>query len=316
MMKNKIFAIALIFLCLKNTTAFAKELTILTTIRPIYGLVKAVSGDKNQIEILVDQNQSPHEYNMKPSDIVKIKSANLIFMIDDSFEFSLASYLKKKLPKNKVIKFSQNPQIILLKNRENFELLNDNESDHSHSHDSHHHHSHDSDDYDMHFWLDPDNAQIMVKEIANTLSDADPENSKFYQANAIKFNNELKALDSKLKNIFIKHNEPFIVLHDAYQYFSKRYHLENVGVVIVNHNVTPGIKTIQELQNIIEENNVKCIFAEPQFSSRIVRKIAEETNINVGIIDAEYGEVNLKENAYIALLNNMAESMSKCFNQK
>lgn len=309
MMKNKIFAIALILLCFKNATAFAKELTILTTIRPIYGLVKAVSGDKNQIEILVDQNQSPHEYNMKPSDIIKIKSADLIFMIDDSFEFNLSSYLKKKLPKNKVIKFSQNPQIILLKNRENFELLSDDESDH------HHHHSHESDDYDMHFWLDPDNAQIMVKEIANTLSDADPENSKFYQANAIKFNNEIKTLDNKLKNIFIKHNEPFIVLHDAYQYFGKRYHLQNVGVVIINHNVTPGIRTMQELQNIIEENDVKCIFAEPQFSSRIVRKIAEETNIHVGIIDVEYGEVNLKENAYITLLNKIAENMTKCFNE-
>ncbi|MEI6187123.1 MAG: metal ABC transporter substrate-binding protein [Alphaproteobacteria bacterium] len=306
MMKNKIFTLVLIFLCFENTIAFAKELSILTTIRPIYGLVKAVSGDKNQIEILVGQNQSPHDYNIKPSDILKIKSANLIFMIGDNFELNLSSYLKKKPPQNKVIKFSQNPQIILLKNRESFDLLEDDASDH--------HHSHDLNDYDMHFWLDPDNAQVMVKEIANTLASLDPENSKFYQTNATKFNNELKTLDHKLKNMFIKHNESFIVFHDAYQYFSKHYHLQNVGAVIINHNITPGIKTMQELQNIIEENNVKCIFAEPQFSPRLVKRIAEETNIHVGIIDGEYGEINSKENAYLTMLNKIAENMSKCFN--
>ena len=71
---------------------------------------------------------------------------------------------------------------------------------------------------------------------------------------------------------------------------------------------------MQELQNIIEENNVKCIFAEPQFSPRLVKRIAEETNIHVGIIDGEYGEINSKENAYLTMLNKIAENMSKCFN--
>lgn len=305
MMKNKIFTLILIISCLKSTASFAKELNIITTIRPIYGIVKAISGDKNKIENLVGQNQSPHDYNMRPSDILKIRSADVIFMIDDNFEFNLSYYLHKNPTTNKIIRFSKNPQIILLKNRENFNLVDDEDV---------HNHSHDSNDYDMHFWLDPDNAQIMAKEVANTLSNLDPENYKFYQENCKKFNNELKTLDKKLKAMFMEHSEPFIVFHDAYQYFSKHYNLQNVGSVIINHNVTPGIKTMQELQDIIEESEAKCIFAEPQYSSNVVKKIAEMTNIYVGVIDSESGEINQKENAYLTMLDKLAKNINNCFN--
>ncbi len=311
MMKNKHAILLFTFLCLINNIALAKKLDILTTIRPLYGLVHGVSGDKNYIHVLIEQNQSPHSYNVKPSDIRKIHSANITFMVDDSFEFSLASYLEKNPLIHEVVKFSLNPQIALLRNRQEIDL-----QELTHTDQSNHSHHHDQFDYDMHFWLDPNIAQIMVKQIANKLGELDPENANYYWNNALQYNATLQKLDLKIKAMFLRSNKPFIVFHDAYQYFSNHYNLENVGVVMINHNITPGVRTLQKLQEIIKTRNAKCIFAEPQFSSNVIKKIADTTNIKVGIIDSEYGDVNIRDkNIFLDILESIANNMLECFNQ-
>jgi zinc transport system substrate-binding protein len=308
MMKNRIIISLLLIYLTSPAFSSAKELNILATTRPIYGLIEGVSGNKNKINILIDQNQSPHNYNLKPSDVVKIKSANIIFMIDNSFEFGLATYLDKNSVTAKVIKFSNNPNITLLKNRHELDLVEDK----THEHEAHHH---EVDGFDMHFWLDPNNAEAMINEIANVLSSLDPENRKFYYENAKNYIQQLRIVDQQLKVKFATNNQPFIVFHDAYQYFSHHYHLKDVGVVIINHNITPGIKTMQQLQTIINKNNAKCIFAEPQFAPNVIQKIANATHIKVGIIDGEYGNVNTDKNIYLDLLESITNNMIRCFNQ-
>lgn len=271
----------MLFLFCVNSHAI--ELNVLTTIRPLYGIVKSVAGDQAQVNILIDRNQSPHSYSLRPSDIIKIKSSNVIFMIDDSFEFGLAAYIKKSKTKINAIKFSHSNGVNLI-------------------------------DQDMHFWLSPYNAKVMANQVAKSLSELDPANSDTYYNNASNFGKELDSVDLDVKTILANSKSSFITFHDAYQYFSSYYHLNNMGAVLVNHNVNPGVKTMNLLADSIRKNNVKCIFAEPQHSDEIVYKLANMTHINVGMIDCEYGEgLELDKNIYFNMLKKIASEMHHCF---
>lgn len=287
--------------------ASAVELNILTTIRPLYGIVKSVAGNQNTVNILIDQNQSPHDYHLKPSDMVKINAANAIFMIDDDFEFGLATALKKKHLVTKIIKFSSNIHLHLLKNREELDI--DERDDER----AHHHHHHDG-AFDLHFWLDPNNAIVMASEVADVLGQLDPQNKKLYQSNAKEFAIKIEILDQKLNAKLAETNSSFITFHDGYQYFSRHYHLRNVGAVMMNHNITPGVRSLIRLRNIIHDQHVKCLFSEPQYSTTAIDKIAAETGARVGIIDGEYGTgLELDGEIYFNLINSIGDEMLRCF---
>ena len=113
----------------------------------------------------------------------------------------------------------------------------------------------------------------MVHAIAHELSDLDPTNKDKYYANAEATN---LALDELINNInqSINKDARFVVFHDAYQYFEKRFGILTSGALTLNTDVLPGAKQISDIRNIIKEKEIKCIFSEPQFNPKIIETIA------------------------------------------
>jgi zinc transport system substrate-binding protein len=168
----------------------------------------------------------------------------------------------------------------------------------------------------MHYWSDPSNAKEMVSKIALVLSEMDPQNSNYYQNNA---NVTIKRLSDLDKELALKlepiKNKNFIVFHDAYQYLERKYNLSNVGTIVVGNNKNYGAQTISKIQNIIKEKKVVCIFAEPQFTSDVVRKLAEVGQIKYNYLDIEWGASysGLKpEDYYFAMMKSNADNLVYC----
>jgi len=298
--------------------ALAKDLNILVTINPIYSLITNITKNSGNTELLIRGNSSPHDYQLKPSDIKKIKNADIIFMIDGDFEVFLAKYLAKNTIKAKVIKIIEFPNLVTLPAR-NIKVLNvvedghDDDQDHHHDHKAHEHCSH---NVDMHIWASPLNAQIMVHEAASILSEYNPDRKNYYQKNAQSTIEKLRVLDKEIAKILDKkiQQKPFIVFHDGYQYFEQQYHLNNVGVVAGN-NFVYGPKTMKRLRENIEEYNIKCIFAEPQFSDYLMQKVAKTTGTKLGYIDIEwgtFGEPVASEDLYFFMMKRDAENIRAC----
>ena len=78
---------------------------------------------------------------------------------------------------------------------------------------------------------------------------------------------------------------PYLVFHDASQYFEDEYGLSPLGAVTLNPERKPGARTLIDIRQSIEDRGARCIFHEPQFEPRQVRRIAEETGISVGELD-------------------------------
>jgi zinc transport system substrate-binding protein len=284
--------------CLLYSLSFSAESTanklrVVVTINPIYSLVKNVIGDLHDVHLLIKKNQSPHNYQIRPSDVSRLDNADLIITIGDGFEVFLLNYLNKSDLRGKVIKLVEAEGLELLPIKQKF-LLNLTEGlthdEHPHGHGPAHIHA---DDLDWHFWSDPENATAIVRCIAKEFSEHDPANASLYSKNAERTIARLTALDATLKSkLSGLQDRNFLVMHDGYQYLERRYKLSNVGVIITDKNLSCSFKHMKKMREITKEKKVLCVFTEPQTSVYLTERIAKFLEIKVGCIDIEWGEFN------------------------
>ncbi len=290
------------------STIFASQpLKIITSIRPLKSIIANLTKDvDNNIELIIDHNESLHNYHLKPTKIHALHNSDIIIIIDSNFEIFLSKILSN-LGNKKIIEIAKLPGIKLQKN---------DEDHHHHHHDEgeEHEHHHHANDYDYHLWLDIDNVKIASKELVKILSEIDPSHKPKYEANLEEFSAKLSVLDNNIqvKLLPIK-EESFIVTHNAYQYFINRYGLKTPQSITIDHDHNIGAKTFLDLQDSIKKNKVKCIFEEPQFESHIMLKLKENSNINIGKLDAEWGPNDVSiEDAYFSMMNNLSSSLVQC----
>ena len=151
----------------------------------------------------------------------------------------------------------------------------------------------------------------MVHEIAHELGDLDPANKDKYEANA---EATIIALDQLINDVSkeIKKDAKFVVFHDAYQYFEERFGVRAAGALTLNTDVLPGAKQIDEIQDVIKDRGINCIFSEPQFNPKIISTIAEDTNIKTGVFDPLGANINSDKDLYFKLISNLGNELKGC----
>ena len=178
-------------------------------------------------------------------------------------------------------------------------------------HDAHGHEGHAHGEFDPHIWLDPLNAKVILKEMAEHLIENDEKNASTYKKNLKK---GLKDLDKLVKNVKSDLNKDFksIVFHDAYQYFESRFGVNVLGAFTVNTDVLPGAEQLAEIREIIEHDKVTCVFSEPQFNPDIINAVAKDMNISTGVLDPLGATLDPGKDLYFDLIKNMSKSFKGC----
>ena len=300
------------------------EIKVVASIKPIHSLVSYVMDGVGTPSILVDGSSSPHTFQLKPSHAQMLQDADIVFWIGEDLESFLETPLESIATNAKKITLMELDDIELLKFREKhiFEEHaehddhGDEHDEHEEGHDEHedehgHHDEHNHGEFDIHFWLDPAIAKVIVKNIADELSNIDVANKATYEANASKAISELDELiaETKLK---INKNATYVVFHDAYQYFEERFGIEVLGALSVNPEILPGAKQLAEIREVIEHENVNCIFSEPQFNPSIAKTIAADTGVKAAVLDPLGAELDPSKDLYFDLIADMASSFSGC----
>ena len=328
------------------------EPRVVASIPAIHSLVAGVMQGVGTPSLLVSGGASPHTFSLKPSQARELQNANAVFWVGDDLESFLEKPLKALGSKAAVVKFATNDHIELIDSREGGiwgKRDHDDHDDHKghadddhgkkkmaakkddHDHDDHKGHAHDDhakkddhDDHDgheghhhgehdMHIWLDPHNAKEMVEVIAETLAKVDPANASKYEANAEKIAGRIDKLDHEIEETLAKvKDRPYLVFHDAYQYFEGHYGLGAVGSISVSPERKPGAKRIAELRHVIEDNKAVCVFAEPQFQPTIVQTLVDGTKARSGVLDPVGGSLPPGPDAWFTLMSNLAKSLANC----
>ena len=180
------------------------------------------------------------------------------------------------------------------------------------SHDEHHH-----GEFDVHVWLDPENAKVLVQEIKEALIEIDPGNAGKYEANTKNLIVKLDQLVSEISaTLESSKGKGYIVFHDAYQYFEERFGMTAVGSITVSPEVVPGASRIRELKDKIVELDAHCVFSEPQFQPKIVFTVAEGTKANTGVLDPLGASIADGPDLYFTLIRDMANSLQECLSER
>ena len=288
------------------------DINVVTSIKPLHSLTSYIMEGVGEPGLIIDGVASPHNFQIKPSHAKMLQKADLVIWVGEDLESFLPTALKS-IPKNSVV-FPLLEQSGLKKLK--FREKNIFEGHDDHGHDEHGkkeegHDDHGHGEYDPHIWLDPLNAKVIVKKITNQLVKLDADNSSAYKANSKKLLKDLDNLTSTIKKDLNK-NASFVVFHDAYQYFEKRFGLSVIGALTVNPDVMPGAEQLSEIREVIEEKKVKCIFSEPQFNPAIIKSIASDTGVKTGVLDPLGATINKSKNMYFNLIEDMSNALKDC----
>lgn len=281
------------FIMEKKSTLPADEnrLKIITTFFPLYDFTKNIVKDRAVVDILF--SQTPEVSSFSPADIKKINNADIIIKNGVGFEPTL----------DKLIQTSDNKKITVvdtsrgasfLKSAENIKIENENYKEE------------DGDKYnkgeDPHIWLDPENAIVQVENIRGALILKDLKNAEFYNRNAADYIFSLQKLDEEIKreaSAFSK--KDFITFHPSFQYFAKRYGLNQAAVIEEFPGKEPSPRYIAEVMRIIKKLGIKVIFSEPQFSPKIIDVIARDLGLETRALNpVETGDI--EKDSYISIM--------------
>lgn len=283
----------------------AADLNVVVTIKPLHALVSQVMTGVGTPELLVQGAASPHTYALKPSDASKLNRADVFFRMSDAME-PFTAKVAKSLPKRVQVITLQSTRDLKLYQRRTGATFDDGH-DHSDAHD----HSHDS--TDGHSWLDPVNAKVLVDRIAQVLSAKEPANAARFAANAAALKTKLDELSAELaRDLAPVAGKPYVVFHDALQYFERRYTLRVVGSISISPDVPPSAKRLSTLRKKIASLGAVCVFAEPQFDTRLVDNVIEGTRARTGTIDPEGIRIEPGSDLYFTLLRNLTQDLKNC----
>lgn len=312
---KNILAVSMLSLFISGHVMAAETKGVVATIKPLHSLVEGVMGETGTPELLITGNVSPHEFQLKPSQMRVLQSANVVFYIDDSFEAFLHDAFETLPAHVRKAAIAQKAGITLLSQRKGgaWEAHKHEAREHEAEEEHAHHDEHDSGHDDMHVWLDPVNAEKIVKFITKELSAVYPENKDIYKTNANALVKRLNSLDAKLKkDLAGLKDKPFIVFHDAYQYFERRYGLSGVGSITFEPDESPLPNRIKEVREKLQKTGAKCVFREPYFSGKLVDTVIEGGNAKSGTLDPEGTALESGKDLYVILMENLSDDLKKC----
>lgn len=296
---------------LAATSSFAwAEVKVMASIKPVHSLVASIMEGVGSPSLIVQGSASPHTYSLKPSQADELQNADVVFWVDHELEAFLEKPIETIATKAKSIELLDNDLIPKLPPREtgNFDAHDDEpvaEAGHDHG-----------EEVDVHAWLDPQNALLMVAQIEKTLVEADPANAAKYTDNAVKLKADITALQTEIQTAL----EPtkgkgFIVFHDAYQYFEKRFGVTILGSITTSPEVMPGAERLTELKAKLTNLKASCVFAEPNFEPKLVNAIVEGTPAKTGTLDPEAAGIEEGPALYGNMMRGIATSIRDCLAQ-
>ncbi len=290
--------------------ARAEAPRVVVTIKPIHALAASVMDGVGTPALLLSGSVSPHGITLRPSQARLLSEARVVIWAGPALELSVAKIVRNLAGKAVSVPLLEAEDVRLLRLREGGVWEPD---EHDHHGENEGDEEEERADFDPHIWLDPHNAIAMTRAIAEALVRADAPNAGAYRANAAVTLGRLKALDNWISTTLRPvRKKRYIVFHDAYQYFEKRYRLTPAGSITIDPHRAPSPRRLYEIRTRILKRGVSCVFREPQFAPKIVNVLVRGTPARVGTLDPVGAALPAGKSAYETLIRRLADSLRTC----
>jgi ABC-type Zn uptake system ZnuABC Zn-binding protein ZnuA len=251
-----------------NATSTIEKLNVVTSISPITNIVKNVGGDRIDLTGLVPEGVNSHTFELVPSDVMKIASADLVIIDGLGLETNIedvAEEAHKKNSKFEILKLGDNT---ISPNEWVFDFSFPKEKGAP----------------NPHLWLNVAYAMKFANLTRDKLMELDSQNAGYYSTNTDRYISLLKKLDEGIMQAVQTvppQNRKLLTYHDSWTYFGSRYNMTVIGAVQPSDFGEPTPQEVARIIDQIRSEKIPAIFASEVFPTQVVNQIAKEGNVKV-----------------------------------
>ncbi len=310
------------------STGFCAHAAVVTSIKPLGFIAAAIAEGVTPVEVILPDGASEHDYALRPSDLRRIKNADLLVWVGPQME----AFLPKA---SELLAADRNLVLQNLPSVSTLLVTGDDDDDHDNTHENYQDVKHAADNpavhgemsekqmnassisshakYNMHLWMSPVIAKLAAQAIHDRLSQLLPGKKELLDKNLVSFDRHLAESDAQItEQLATVKNKGFFVFHDAYTYFEQHYGLHALGHFTVNPELQPGAKKLDQIKSQLIANKAVCVFAEPQFRPTVIQTVASGTNVHIGTLDPLGMNIAVSKDSYATFLKQLATQYSDC----
>jgi ABC-type Zn uptake system ZnuABC Zn-binding protein ZnuA len=259
--------------------AAAERFRIVTTTMDLKSLAEAVGGDLVSAESLVPAGADPENYQPKPQDVQRVNDAQLVIRVGLDFDLWFDNLMERSgrldLRPGQPRRVDASLLITLL-------------DVHAHGLGTSEGHAHGSGN--PHYWLDPKNAEIITGHILERLADLDPAHARTYEANRLRFLDQLEARLRRWESMMAPlKGQPIVAYHDTWAYLARRFRLNFVGIIEQKPGVAPSPAHLNKMIKLIKDHNVRILVRERREPEQTVAFLAERTGARIALLAGSVG---------------------------
>jgi len=265
----------------------AAKVRVVTTLADLADFTRQIGGNRVQVDFIVRGDQNPHFVEVKPSYMLKLKSADIFFMIGMELEMWAPQ----------IIDGSRNTKLTVVDLSKNIRKMEVPGRVDASQGDVHRFGN-------PHYWLDPRNVRPMLEEMLAAISKVSPTDEPYFRANAAAY---LKKLDGKIA-AWENRMKPFaesrvITFHKSWPYFANWLRLVVADQVEPKPGIPPSPSHTAELIALVRQGGIKAIIVEPFYDASAAAQIARSTNAKVIRLTTSVGGVPQSGKDYITMMD-------------
>jgi zinc/manganese transport system substrate-binding protein len=247
-----------------------EPVNVVVTIPVLRDLAEQVGGQHVRVTSLLKGYENEHTYSPKPSDLIAVRKAQLLFEVGIGLEVWVANLVKN----------AGSASLIVVTTSKGIALMHDG---HGHDGDSTVGEKHGQGN--PHVWMDPENAVTMMRHITEALIQVDPEHAQQYRQNQALYLNRLDQLRTELSDRVRRLSDTrFVAHHPAWPYFARRFGFQIVGTIQAQSGSEPSAVQLQKLIAMIKKQQIKAVVSEIQLSQKLPELLAKETGARVVVL--------------------------------
>jgi len=274
--------------CAKKTVKSGEsELSVVTTVFPLYDFSLRLCGDKADVTMLLPTGADAHSYEPTVQDIIKINESDLFISIGGSSDVWAEATLKG----------SAESDINTLFVSEGLNLIKEDE------------HGHETETFDEHVWASPENAILIVSLICDELCRISPENEDYFRKNELELTKELNTLSKEYLKAVNNGRLKTVVFADRFpfRYLARDYSLEYYAAFPgCSSESEPSAVTVAKLIDKVKAEKIPVVFYTETSNQKMADAIAEETGAKKLLMHSCHSvtKKQLEENiTYVKLMN-------------
>ncbi|MDH5669416.1 MAG: metal ABC transporter substrate-binding protein [Nitrospira sp.] len=267
-----IMSIAVALISLPAVAAAQESINVVVTIPVLKDLAEQIGRSHVRVTSLLRGYENEHTYSPKPTDLVAVRNAKLLFEVGLGLEVWVTSLVKN----------AGSPSLRVVTTSDGISVIHDGSEDH---HDDHTEGSMRSSSGNPHIWMDPDNVAIMVRHITHALAEIDPAHAGDYRSNQTAYLQKLDRLKHELmEQVEGLADRRFVAHHPAWPYLAKRFGFTIAATIQIHSGAEPSALHIQSLIDTIRHDRLKVIASEIQLSQKLPQLLSHESKAGVVVL--------------------------------